>query len=509
MSTGVVVVGGGPVGLMLAAELSLAGIRPVVLERLREPGDVPKANGLVGQIVQVLDYRGLLERFSAGAQFAGPAPYFQFGALPLDLRRLGTSPLHLLPIPQPRLERLLSERARELDVDLRPGHELTALRQDDDGVTADVRGPQGDYRLRTRYLVGCDGAHSLVRRLAGIGFPGTTGREVARFGDVTLPASVIVPGTGDLDLPWAGRVAPGFTRTETGVFAFSSFRPGVHRVAALEWGEPAADRGGPISLEELQAAVRRVLGADLPVERPHWLSRVRANSRQAERYRAGRILLAGDAAHAISAFGGPALNVGLQDAVNLSWKLAAQVGGCAPPGILDTYHAERHPVAARVLMHTQAQSALMAPGPEISALRELFGDLLGTDGVLRGIAELLHGSDVRYDMDGARPHPLTGGLAPDLPLVTDGGTTRVARLLHAARPVVLDLAGRSCVREAALPWTDRVDIVSAHPGEGRPADSLLIRPDAYVAWAAPPGEADDQVRDGLRRALTRWFGAGR
>ncbi|WP_440069595.1 FAD-dependent monooxygenase [Streptosporangium sp. OZ121] len=552
MTADVIVAGGGPVGLMLACELRLSGAHPVVLERLPEPGDVPKANGLVGQIVPMLDYRGLLERFAAGAPFAGPTPFFQFGAIPLDLRRLGVSPLHLLPIQQPRLERLLGERARELGVEIRRGHELTALEQDGDGVTARVHGPGGGYRLRGHYLVGCDGAHSLVREQAGIPFPGTTGHEVARFGDVVLPTSVVVPGTGELEVPGAGRVRPGFTRTATGVFVHASFRPGVHRIAVIEWADPppgltvqggnggdggngqggdgggdgqggGSGRGGPISLDELRQGVRRVLGTDLPVDRPVWLSKVGANSRHAERYRSGRVLLAGDAAHAIAAFGGPSLNVGLLDAVNLGWKLAARVRGWAPPGLLDTYHDERHPVAARVLMHTQAQSALMAPGGGVTALRELFGMMLEHEEPLRRLGRMLQGSDVRYPVDPAgSPHPLLGSFVPDLPLtIGEDATpmtkpsraargagpshaTRVAELLHAARPVLLDLADRHDVRDRVSAWGNRVDVVTARCPDP-PADALLIRPDAHVAWAVATGEP---LGEDLDHALTRWIGTG-
>lgn len=500
----VAVVGAGPVGLMLACELRLAGARPVVLERLPEPSGLPKANGLVGQVVQLLDHRGLLERFSEGAMFVGPTPSFQFGGLSLDLARLGTSPLHILPIPQPRLESLLGERAQELGADVRRGHELLALSQDGDAVTLDVRVPDGDLRLRARYVVGCDGAHSLVRKQAGIGFPGSTRPGVTRIARVPLPASLVVPGTRDLDVPGAGRLRQGFNRTPRGTIAVMSLEPGVLVVATMEPDGPPQDPAAPMTLDEFRASVRRVLGADLPLSEPRWLSRTVGESRLADRFRAGRVLVAGDAAHLFSA-GGSALNAGMTDAANLAWKLAAELRGWAPPGLLDTYHDERHAAGRRVVMHTLAQGALMAPGDDVDALRELLGELLQCEQPLRHVAELVHGPDVRYGGSDPADHPLAGRWAPDLPLAGAGGVRRVAELMRGAGPVLLDLAGREAVGAEAGGWRDRVEVVRAR-SEGAPADALLIRPDGFVAWAARCGEPDAEAERGLRRALASWFG---
>jgi 2-polyprenyl-6-methoxyphenol hydroxylase-like FAD-dependent oxidoreductase len=500
----VVVAGAGPVGLMLAAELGLAGVRPVVLERLPEPSALPKANGLVGQVVQLLDHRGLLERFGAGAPVVGPTASYQFAGLPLDLARLGASPLHLLTIPQPRLVSLLDERARELGADVRLGHELRALVQDEDGVTLDVRGPDGDRRLRARYLVGCDGAHSLVRKQAGVAFPGTSRGGVTRIGHVRLADSLVVSGTRELEVPGVGRVRPGFTRTPRGTFAVMSFEPGVYVLASIEADSGPDDPAAPMTLDELRDSVRRVLGADLPMGEPRWLTRNAGQARLADRYRAGRVLLAGDAAHLFPA-GGAALNVGLMDAVNLAWKLAAECGGWAPPGLLDTYESERRAVGRRVLVHTRAQAALMAPGEDVDALRELVGELLGHEESLRHVAELLHGPDVPQGGGEPGAHPLAGRWAPDAPLET-GGATRVVELMRRARPVLLDLAGREALRGEADGWRDRVDVVAAASRQP-PADALLIRPDGFVAWAAGPGDRDAEAGPALRRALGRWFGA--
>ncbi len=501
MTTDVLIAGGGPNGLLLACELALAGVRPVVLERLPEPTTEPRANGLVGQVVQLLDYRGLYQRFSGTARPA-PVPGYQFGGLPLDARRLDPNPLYVLPVPQRRMEQLLEARARELGVEICREHEVTGLSQDDDGVTVEVRTAGGERRLPARYLVGADGGRSLVRRLVGIDFPGITDDTfVSRSGTVAIPATHTVPGTGEITGPGLGRLRPfTFNRTPTGVFAFGLFQPGGYRITALEWNQPEAGPEGPIGIDELRAAVGRVLGADVPMTAVDAVGaeglrrRPGVNSRQAERYRAGRVFLVGDAAHVHSGVGGPGLNLGMQDAVNLGWKLAAQVQGWAPPGLLDTYASERQPVGERVIMHTRAQMALLSPGDNITALRDLVGELLADVENTRRIVELMSGAEIRY---GADPHPLVGRWMPDLPL--RGPVSRVAELFRTGRPVLLDLAGGTS--RAAGPWTDRVDVVVASC-DAPPADAVLIRPDGYVAWA---GSADGT--DALRKALTRWFGA--
>jgi 2-polyprenyl-6-methoxyphenol hydroxylase-like FAD-dependent oxidoreductase len=517
----VVIVGGGPTGLMLAAELRLGGADPVVLERLPEISQIPKGNGLVGQIVPTLDYRGLAERFRAEATFAGPAPRFQFGSVPLDFSRLGVSPLHILAIPQRRLEQVLDEWLRELGGAVRRGHEVLTLTLPGDGspATVGVRGPDGDYRLHARYVVGCDGAHSLIRKQAGIGFPGITSSETSRIGRVFLPTVKISPGRDTAEVPGVGTVRLTLTlQTPRGAYSLAPLasldktaKPGMFIVYTRE-DDPSsapADRDAPMTLDELRESARRVLGTDLEMSDPQWLTRTVGNSRQANRYRAGPVLLAGDAAHIFGA--GGSLNAGLLDAVNLGWKLAAQVAGWAPGSLLDTYHAERHLAGQRALLQTRAQKALSAGGEYAEALRELFGELMRRPDALRLVGASIEGSDVRYETPASLglPHPLAGWLAPDLRL--DGGATRIAELVRPARGVLLDLSGAGttapddALAKAAAPWCDRVSAVAARPVAGPPpADVMLIRPDGYVAWAAGP-DADDPAR-GLPEALRTWFG---
>jgi 2-polyprenyl-6-methoxyphenol hydroxylase-like FAD-dependent oxidoreductase len=519
MTTDVVIAGGGPNGLLMACELALAGVRPVLLERLPERAAEPKANGLVGRVVQALDYRGLYERFSGRATPPVPVPGFQFGALPLDLSALAGNALYALPIPQRRMEELLEQRARELGAEIRRGHELTAVSQTAGLVTAGVQGPDGHYKLTARFLVGADGGHSIVRKACGIGFPGVTDRGfVARSGQVTIHPPVAVPGTGELDVPGAGRLRPAtFTRTENGMFTYGMFQPGLYRVAVYEWAPPPEDAAArpledaaAMPLEELRAAVRRVIGGDVPMSEPEGgqPSALRrsagANSRQAERYRHGRVFLAGDAAHVHSGVGGPGLNLGLQDVLNLGWKLAAAVGGWAPDGLLDTYQSERHPVGQRVIMQTRAQAALLSPGANVTALRELFGELLREPAAVAHIADLMAGADVRYAAGGDGPgHALAGKWMPDIGLRTGPGPTSIAELLRPARPILLSLTARADLLPPAQDWSDRVDVITATTSEP-PADAILIRPDGYVAWAAGAGEPG--AADGLRRALRTWFG---
>jgi 2-polyprenyl-6-methoxyphenol hydroxylase-like FAD-dependent oxidoreductase len=513
MTADVVIVGGGPNGLLMACELALAGLRVAVLERLPERATAPKANGLVGRVVQALDYRGLYERFSGSSRPPAPVRGFQFGALPLDLSALDGNALYALPIPQRRMEELLEQRARELGAQIRRGHELITVHQTADLVTADVRGPRGRYELTATFLVGADGGHSIARKCCGIDFPGITDHGfVSRSGQVTIHPPVAIPGTGELHVPGVGRFRPAtFTRTENGLFAYGMFQPGLYRVAVHEWGSSPLEDSTSMPLEELRAAVRRVIGGDVPMsepaggEPPALRRSAGANSRQAERYRHGRVFLAGDAAHVHSGVGGPGLNLGLQDVLNLGWKLAAAVNGWAPPGLLDTYQSERHPVGQRVIMHTRAQTALLSPGANVTALRELFTELLREQSTLRHVADLMAGADIHYDSPTTGPaHAMAGQWMPDIALHTANGGTRIAELLRPARPILLTLADRTDLAGAARGWGDRVDMITATAAEA-PAEAMLIRPDGYVSWAADSGAP--APADGLREALQTWFGA--
>ncbi|MEV6159063.1 FAD-dependent monooxygenase [Nonomuraea sp. NPDC052129] len=507
MDADVIIVGAGPTGLMLAAELRLAGVRPLVLERQPRRRQTPKAGGLGGQILELLRYRGLLERFEVACTDPVPAPRFPFGGVHLDLTQLADPPLHALPLPQQLLERLLDERAGELGADVRRGHEVSGVSQDEAAVTVDVRGPDGPYRVNAHYLVGCDGARSRVRDRAGIGFPGTVYPEVNRLAQVTLPETVTVLGNGDLDVPGFGTIRAGFTRTDHGLFGCGS-SPGTQIVSlyTIEDESTEYDDDLPMTVAELQDSIRRVLGAELPVEQAHRLSRFTFKARQAERYRHKRILLAGDAAHLFPATG-VALNAGMLDAVNLAWKLAADLHGRAPTGLLDTYHTERHHAGARTMLHTRAQVALRrGHDAAAEALREVFQELLTDEQPLRRMGALVAGTDIRYPMPGTSPHPLAGTFAPNLALHTDQGTTSLANLLHPARPILLDLADRPELRQTARDWRQRVDIHTAKT-DNRPADVLLIRPDAHIAWAATLDEPAGDAVPALREALSGWFGA--
>jgi 2-polyprenyl-6-methoxyphenol hydroxylase-like FAD-dependent oxidoreductase len=492
----VVIAGAGPTGLMLACELRLAGIRPLVLERLPSPTGLSKALALVGRSVDTLDYRGLLGRFQERAAVAIPNAA-HFALIPLDLAKAGDLGLRGIFIQQAATEEILNARARELGVPIRRGHELTALTQDADGVTIQLTGPDGTGTLSAKYLVGCDGGASPVRRQAGIDFPGLPPTSLLRLGDVTLEAGVTPADLPDLRVP----VIP--------------LGGGYFRVITVEPYDAAVDRDAPMTLAELNASIRRVNGRDLPISGTRWVSRFTDSSRQAAQYRTGRVLVAGDAAHIHLPAGGPGLNTGLQDAVNLGWKLAAQVHGWAPPGLLDSYHRERHAEGERVLLHTRAQGALTGAAADgrIAALREVVAQLLQYQQPLRHLVNLMYGLDTRYetsasdtgstDTGAANPHPLAGRWAPNLALATTGGAASVAELLHQGRGVLLDLTPDGGYARAGQGWRDRIDIRTAKC-PSPPASALLIRPDGYVAWAGATDTGDDGT---LRGALATWFGA--
>ncbi len=504
MPADVVISGAGPNGLMMACELALAGIKPVILDALPGPGDEPKANGLVGQVIRQLDMRGLYQAFTGDANPPQPAYGWMFSGLPLNFFGVEDNPMRAVLMKQPRLVQLLYERAQSLGVEVRWGHAVTALSAGPDGVAVDVAGPDGAYVLEADWLVGADGGRSTVRKNSGIGFPGHTSPTVARLAHVHIADEFRTPN-GEFDVPGFGRIPFGHNRYDTGMVIFFEAHGDPPMLGTLEFGSLPGGVPGELTYDELRQSLRRVLGVDVPFEPPAGpgpfvMRRIDGqNTRQADAYRSGRILLIGDAAHVHSAMGGPGLNLGLQDTLNLGWKLAAVVNGWAPADLLDTYESERFPVGERVMMHSLAQIALTAPGPEVRALRALLGELFQRPDATAHMAGLLAGADVRYDMGGV-PHRLTGYMVPEAEL--DDGR-RLTGLLHSGRGVLLDLAGGGAA-EVAAPWDRRVDTVVAAMADGPAA--MLVRPDGYVAWAADTFAADDAER--LRAALQRWFGPG-
>lgn len=502
--TDVIIVGAGPVGLMLAGDLSRSGVRTLELEKRTEINETPKAGGLSGQILDLLRYRGQIERFEA-AGGPRPIPIFPWGGLHVDMTSLDVSPMQALPLPQPEMERLLAEIAMETGTEIRRGHEVVALTQDTETVTVDVNGPDGTYAVSARYLVGCDGSRSRIRDLADIPFPGTTYPEIQRIGSFTAPEGVTILENRDIEVEGVGRIPFGFTPTERGIFALGSVDPTLVGVFTSEEETDDYDDEVWLTKEEMSASIQRVLGVEIPLGEPRRLTRFTFHARLAERYVDGRVFLAGDAAHLFPAPGVP-LNAGLMDTVNLAWKLTAAIEGWAPDGLLATYHDERYAAGERTMLHTQAQVALRRGHDEAAdALRAVLQELLADEPAVHRMAALIAGSDIRYPSPDPDAHPSTGTFAPDLALCTDEGTTSVAQLMHASRPVLLVLADRPDLVDAAVAWQHRVDLVLAE-ADDRPADAILIRPDCVIAWAATVDEPADTDPAALQHALATWFG---
>jgi len=514
----VVIAGAGPNGLMLAGELGLAGVRPVVLEPLAGPNPQRRANGIIGQAVRILDHRGLYGVLAGTAEPPQPSPRGMFAAFALDLAGVADSQVFMLRVQQPRLVQVLAERVHNQNTDIRWGHRLAGFEQHPDGVTAQVDGPDGGYEISAKYLVGADGGSSVTRKLAGIDFPGMTSYDaVARMAFGVLPPDDWVdPVSGALDVPGWGRVPPmGFVRAERGVFACGALG-GQSMVITLELDSSARedrldddhDSEPPVSLAEIEASLKRVLGVDLPLhpaspDSPLDLRRFYGiNSRIASRYKSGRVFLVGDAAHVHSPLGGPGLNLGLQDAVNLGWKLAAVLAGGADPALLDSYEAERRPAAEQVIMHSRAQLALIRPGTEVTALRELFSELLKNPDNARRLGDLVSGNQNRYGV-GADAHPLAGRWVPAFAVASADETRRVAELARDGRPLLIDLTDGATVAAAASEIADRVTVIAGRPVGDVSATALLVRPDGYVAWAS---SAPTPGVDELRRVLAQWFG---
>jgi 2-polyprenyl-6-methoxyphenol hydroxylase-like FAD-dependent oxidoreductase len=489
----VVIAGGGPTGLMLAGELALAGVDVVIVER-RASQDLAgsRAGGLHARTIEVFDQRGIADRFLAEGKVAQVAG---FAGVPLDISDFPTRHPYGLGLWQNHIERVLAEWVGELEVPIHREREVTGFAQDDAGV--DVQLSDGGS-MRAEYLVGCDGGRSLVRKAAGIEFPGwdpTTSSLIAQ-----------VEMTEEPEL--------GIRRTPSGTHALGKVE------YEIEDGEVVYKPGGTVgvmlteshigasepTLRDLSDGLIAVYGTDYGIHSPTFISRFTDMTRQAAAYRKGRILLAGDAAHVHYPVGGQGLNIGVQDAVNLGWKLAQVVNRTSPESLLDTYHVERHPVAARVLRITMAQVALGRPDDRIEAARDVVAELLGMDEPRRRFAAEMSGLGIHYDL--GEGHPLLGRRMPDLGLVTADGRLRVFTLLHDARPVLLNLGEPGGFE--ITPWADRVMLIDATydglwelPALGVviAPTAVLIRPDGYVAWVG-----EDGAQLGLVDALTTWFG---
>ena len=484
----VVIAGAGPTGLMLAAELRLAGIDVVVVDALPARTGESRAGGIHARTMEIFDQRGLMDRL---LPLGRPIQAGHFGGLRMEFGDFPTRFPFTLGLVQAVIERELEAHATELGAAVRWSSPVVGIRQDDAGVEVEVGGPDGGV-ISCSYLVGCDGGRSTVRKLAGIGFDGTDATMVGMLADVELAE------------PPAGTVFG--QRRGPGDFSVIQFQPGWHRLMVQRY-DRVLDRAHEPSFEDFRESFREVAGTDFGMHSPRWVSQYGDSARQADRYREGRVFLAGDAAHIHFPAGGQGLNLGVQDAVNLGWKLAAVVRGQAPGELLDSYEAERFPVAARVLQNTRAQTALSRPGAHVNALRETFTGLLDVDDVRFRIGLMITALDLEYDVKG--DHPLTGRRVPDADLAVGGEATRVHRLLTAGRPVLL--AFDDGVVPSVDGWADRVDRVQAQRGAERwtipgvgdvPAPAaVLIRPDGYVAWAT-----DEPDAEGLDEAMTTWFG---
>jgi 2-polyprenyl-6-methoxyphenol hydroxylase-like FAD-dependent oxidoreductase len=490
----VVIAGGGPTGMMLAGELALAGVDVAIVER-RVDQDLAgsRAGGLHSRTIEVLDQRGIADRFLSQGQVAQVG---SFSMISLDISDFPTRHAYGLGLWQSRIEEILADWVGELAVPIHRGREVTGFAQDDTGVDVELSDGRS---LRAAYLVGCDGGRSLIRKAAGIEFPGWDPSTSCLIAEVEM--------TEEPELS--------VRRDERGIHGFGKLDYEIRdgKVVYMDGGpvrvmvtEDHVGSTGEPTLRDLSEALIEVYGTDYGVHSPTWISRFTDMTRQAAAYRDGRVLLAGDAAHVHFPAGGQGLNLGVQDAVNLGWKLAQVVKQTAPDSLLDSYHAERHPVAARVLQTTMAQTALTRSDARIDALRATLSELLSMEEPRKRFAGMMSGLDIHYDL--GEGHPLLGRRMPDLDLVTADGPLRMFTLLHDARPVLLNLGEAD--RFDITPWADRVQMVDADQvgrwelpvlGEVAAPGAVLVRPDGYVAWVG------DLTDPGLPDALTTWFGA--
>jgi 2-polyprenyl-6-methoxyphenol hydroxylase-like FAD-dependent oxidoreductase len=478
----VVVAGAGPTGLMLAGELALAGTDVVVVERRRQHDLVgSRAGGMTSRTLEVLDQRGIVDRF-LDQGFTGQNGHYS--GLFFDVSDLPTRHNYGLGLLQYRVERTLADWIVELGVPIRHGHNITGFTQDDTGATVTVA---DGAHLRARYLIGCDGGRSLIRKTAAIPFPGWEASLSCLVADVDLSH----------EPPWGLHREPSF-------HSFFKFE-GTESVRVMVT-EPELGNVGAPGLDDIREALIAARGTDYGLRAANWVSRFTDTTRQAATYRDRRVLLAGDAAHVHFPIGGQGLNTGVQDSVNLGWKLAQVVDGTSPESLLDTYHDERHPVAAQVLHNTMAQTALNAPGARVDALRDTMTELLAMDQPRMQIAATMCGLDIHHDLGAG--HPLVGRRVPDLDLQTTAGSPRIFDLLHRAQPVLLNLATPG--RFINIAGYDRLSVVDARYtgpchlpviGQVPHPHAVLIRPDGHVAWVDTGGSAT-----GLDQALTKWIG---
>ncbi|WP_412079676.1 FAD-dependent monooxygenase (plasmid) [Streptomyces xanthophaeus] len=492
MKTRVIVVGAGPVGLMLAGEIRLGGADVTVYDRLPAASGESRALGFTRRVAEVLDQRGLLSRL--GEYRTGQNGHF--GGVGIDLGMLDESHHGVLGLPQARTEELLGNWLAELGVPVVRGHELVDFQETEDGITAGFEGPDGRVEADAAYLVGCDGGQSTVRRLAGIEAPGWESTRGMYMADVT-----------GVELPQrpTGKHVPG------GHMILSvSLGDGYYRVLIHDRSLPPYPDSATLTFTDVADAWQRMTGESIHHGEARWMAAFSNGAGLATDYRRGRVLLAGDAAHETPPLAGWGLATGIQDAVNLGWKLAAVVTGSAPESLLDTYHAERYPLGEQLLRNTHAGSMLYLSDEGIDPLRAVMRELMDDKNVAAHFAGMISGLGVRYDM-GSGDHPLLGRrLAPHRELeLPDGTRTRVAELLRAGRAVLITTDGSDAAARTAAAWSDRLDVVSGSwvPVEGDSAlDSVpqaaLVRPDGYIAWAAPGG-------GDLSEALGRWLGAAR